>query len=318
MRHRRILIRKSPWFDFFTASKHQCQGRPTRAWNESKIHMPSALSAIVLAMLLGQTEPSAPTKADDEKKVAAARLLYMKKSATVYDIRLGEEKKISMNVVPEPALRWNNPVSSVPDGALFLWVGPNGRPELAAQVFIAAGTKDLWLHEFQSLSTDSFTVMRGEDAAWQPRKAGIEMKPLKDAAEPADTPVRRLIQMRKIAQDFAADDDFEGKSRWELRLLTKPLQRYGKPDSKILDGALFVFAHGTDPEVFLMLEAQTTEGVSRWHYGLAPMTAYAVKASYKGESIWSRAEQKAAFQSGRALLYSQVRPLTRLHSSFRS
>jgi len=257
--------------------------------------MSSVFATIMLAMLIGQTETPDPTNAVDEKEDAAARLQFMKTSATMYDISLEADKKHLLNLVPEPALRWNNPVSNVPDGALFLWVGPNGRPELAAQVFIAANTKDLWLHEFQSLSAGSFTVMRGKEAQWQPRRPGMEMKPLKNAPEPADTLVRRLTQMRTIAQDFAADDDFEGKSRWELRLLTKPLQRYGKLDSEILDGALFAFAHGTDPEVILMLEAQTSQGASRWHYGLAPMTAYAVKASYKGTPIWSQASKKPPF-----------------------
>jgi hypothetical protein len=37
----------------------------------------------------------------------------------------------------------------------------------------------------------------------------------------AETAVKRLAQMRTIAKDFEAADDFEGKSRWELRLLAK-------------------------------------------------------------------------------------------------
>ena len=257
--------------------------------------MATLISAVLLATLAGQTHSPAPSQTDDEKQDSAARLQYMKQSAAVYEIRLGNEKKAQLKLLPEPVLRWNNPVSGVPDGSLVLWVGPDNRPELAAQVFIAAGTKDLWLHEFQSLSLDSLTVLRDGAAQWQPRKPGIKLTMIEDAPPPPETSVQRLAQMRTIAKDFEAADDFEGKSRWELRLLAKPLQRYGKPNSDILDGALFTFAHGTDPEVFLMLEARSSGGKYRWHYGLAPMTAYAVRVSYKGKVLWNRPEQKPPF-----------------------
>lgn len=257
--------------------------------------MATLLSAILLVTSTGQTQAPVSAKVDDEKEAAAARLQYMKQSAAVYDIHLGADKTVQLKLLPEPVLRWNNPVSSVPDGTLFVWVGPDGRPELAAQVFIAAGSKDLWLHEFQSLSLDTFTVVRDGVSRWHPRKPGMELKIVENAPAPAETAVQRLAQMRTIAKDFAASDDFEGKSRWELRLLPKPLARYGKPGSDILDGALFVFGHGTDPEVFLALEARSSEGKERWHYGLAGMTAYVLKASYKGEAVWNRPEQKPPF-----------------------
>jgi hypothetical protein len=257
--------------------------------------MVTVAAAFLLVALAGQTQAPAASPSDDDKEAAAARLQYMKKSAAVYEIRKGDEKKTPLKLLPEPVLRWNNPVSKVPDGTLVLWVGPDDRPEVAAQVFIAANTKDLWLHEFQSLSLGSFTVLRDGTDQWQPRRAGVKLTVIEDAPSPAETAARRLSQMRSIAKDFEGADDFEGKSRWELRLLATPLQRYGKPDSEILDGALFAFAHGTDPEVFLMLEARRSEGKYRWHYGLAPMTAYALRASYKGKDVWNRPEQKPPF-----------------------
>jgi hypothetical protein len=254
------------------------------------------MATILLAVtFIGQTAAFLQTAGDEEKEAAAARLRFMKESAAVYEISRGVDGKTGLKLLPDPVLRWNNPVSSVPDGSLFLWVGPDGRPEVAAQVFIAAGTKDLWLHEFQSLSLDSLAIVRDQEQPWHPRKPGMELKIVDDAPVPAETAVKRLAQMRKIAQDFEAADDFEGASRWELRLLSKPLQRYGRRDSEILDGALFAFAHGTDPEVFLALEARSVSGEYRWHYGLAPMTAYAVKASYKGQSVWNRPQQKPPF-----------------------
>jgi hypothetical protein len=94
--------------------------------------------------------------------------------------------------------------------------------------------------------------------------------------------------MRAIAEEYQAIDDFEAqKSRWELRLLTKPIARYSVAGKGIIDGALFAFAHGTDPEVFLLLEAQRTETGAEWRIGFAPMTAYAVEVSRKEKAVWS-------------------------------
>jgi hypothetical protein len=248
------------------------------------MHLTLALVAMLCA--------AGPT--DDPE--AAARLEFMKKSAAVYTIALDDKKKTELKLVPDPALRWNNPVSNVPDGVLFLWLGQDGRPELAAQVFIAAGTKDLWLHEFQSLALSPLKITRGgKESRWRPGKPGVEFHPVPDGPAVATTPVQRLAQMKAIAEGFSASDDFEGKSRWELRLLPKPLARYGKPKTEVTDGALFVFAHGTDPEVFLMVEAREVNGELKWHYALAGMTAYALKASHKGKEVWARPEQKAPF-----------------------
>jgi hypothetical protein len=255
----------------------------------------SAIFGIVLAAtVVSQTQASDQVPAEDDKAAAAERLDFMKRSAAVYKITLAE-KDSELKLVAEPVLRWTNPVSTVPDGVLFLWVGPEGRPEVAAQVFIAARTTDLWLHEFQSLSTESMTLARDNQVTWHPQKPGVELKMVENAPAPAESPVQRLGQMRAIAQDLEAADDFEGKSRWELRLLVKPLHRYGKPKTEILDGALFAFAHGTDPEVFLMVEARGAQGRYRWHYALAPMTAYAVKVSVKGKELWNAPHRQAPF-----------------------
>lgn len=254
----------------------------------------SAALMLIFLVALGQNEPPRQPAAE-EKAEAAARLEFMKQSASVYDVTVGE-KKTPLRLVAEPVLRWTNPVSNIPDGVLFLWIDAAGRPQVAAQVFIAAGTKDLWLHEFSSLSAEPFDVARDGSVPWHPRKPGLEMEPVADAPAPADSAVRRLTQMRNIALEFQASDDFEGKSRWELRLLSKPLHRWGKPGSQVLDGALFAFAHGTDPEVFVLVEARGSEGKYSYEYGLAPMTAYALKVSLKGREIWTAPYRKAPFQ----------------------
>ena len=271
---------------------------------QSEIHNPQWIGtdimrrAIALAAIAATSMGLANHAFADDEAEAAERLAFMKKSVTVYEVM--PHSPIARLTKPyivqsEPLLRWNNPVSSSPDGALFLWLDETGRPAIAAQAFIAGGTKDLWLHEFQSLSMFPFIMKRDSAVVWSPAKAGVAMKPLPDAPAPAPSKPLRMSQMRELARRFEAFDDFQGSSRWELRLLTTPLHRYGGEDHPAADGALFAFAHGTDPEVLLLLEARRNEEALAWHYGLAPMTGYALQVKDRGDLVWSAEHRKPPF-----------------------
>jgi hypothetical protein len=93
--------------------------------------------------------------------------------------------------------------------------------------------------------------------------------------------------MRALAQEFAAEDNFRRQSWQRLRMFPKPTVRYGKPSTDVIDGAIFCFALGTDPELFLMLEARAGNGGPEWHYAFAPITIYDLKGSYKGQVVWT-------------------------------
>ncbi len=235
----------------------------------------------------------APKPADDDKDEGApARLAYMKDSVTRYTVRPAEAGAAAFRLVPEPIFRLNNAVSGVKDGAIFLWLDELNRPEAAVQVFrIPNGW---WLHEFTSLSTGPFVAETDSARTWHPSRPGLEFKPIPDAPKPASTAEQRLRQMRAMAREFAAEDEFEGKDWNALRLLPTPLLRYGKAGAKVEDGALFSFVLGTDPEVFLMLEARPGRAGLEWQYAFAPMTSYAVKGSWKGKDAWSLPWRKDA------------------------
>lgn len=73
----------------------------------------------------------------------------------------------------------------------------------------------------------------------------------------------------------------------DLRTLTQPVFRYQGTKDPAVDGALFPFTIGTDPEAFLLIESRTVDGKPRWHYALCRMTGAAVRASYRGKEVWS-------------------------------
>ena len=126
----------------------------------------------------------------------------------------------------------------------------------------------------------------GPVTLWRP-KPGLEFRPVPEAPARGN-PREALRQLPAMAEEFTATDDFLGKGWSQLRLLPKPWLRYGKAGSGVDDGALFAFAIGTDPEVFLMIESRPDpSGVLRWEYALAPMTSFEVKAFWKGNQVWT-------------------------------
>ncbi len=235
---------------------------------------PALATTLALALL-------AQTKDDD----APARLAYMKESVASLNVRPAGPASAPLKHQAEPIFRLNNAVSGVKDGGIFLWLDEVGQPEAAIQVFLVPS--GLWIHEFTSLATAPLVAESGSVATWHPARPGVDFKPVPDAPKPAESAEGRLRQLRALAQDFAADDHFESKAWNPLRLLPKPLLRYGKPGSAVEDGALFAFVLGTDPEVFLMVEARAGKAGLEWQYAFAPITCYQVKATWKGKAAWS-------------------------------
>jgi hypothetical protein len=218
------------------------------------------------------------------------RLKFMKDSVRIYDLTLGDGRATALSLQEKPVFRLGKQYAEdLQDGAIFLWTGEYGRPSAAIQVFLiknASEPQGLWIHEFTSLAPTTLKAVRSGQSWWAPRTPGLEFKPLPGAPKPAESLTQRARQMRALAEGFRASDNFGGKGWSELRLLPTPIARYGESGTKLVDGALFAFVLGTDPEVFLLLEARPGKQGLEWEYALAPMTVFAVKGSYQGKAVW--------------------------------
>ena len=248
------------------------------------------------------TRPAAPAGAEDRPAESAseapARLAIMRRSLAVLNVHPIDDEGVSFRLQPEPIFRFTNPVGSSVDGAIFFWLGENDRPEAAVQVSLSR-LDGRWFQEFVSLSPVPL-IAESSDAAmadWTPSR-GVELKPVPGAPRPAETAEQRLRQMRSLVEDFAAQDNFQDQSWQRLRLLAKPLARYGKPGTNLLDGAFYAFVIGTDPEVCVMLEARTGEDGPEWQYAFGPMSTYALKGSWKGQEVWSLPRRKRSVDKG--------------------
>ena len=122
---------------------------------------------------------------------------------------------------------------------------------------------------------------------WHPDKAGIELRSFPDAPRPEDSPVKRLSQMKELSRRFACRLTAEGRKGEELRLLPRPIFRYETDHRDLVDGALFAYVQGTDPEVILMLEAVRQDGEFAWRYAFTRRSMLALEADLDGERVWA-------------------------------
>jgi hypothetical protein len=239
------------------------------------------ITLTLVLLLLGQAGPSSVERSDD----SAARLEFMKKSLMTFKVQSIDNRKAVYRLQAEPAIRFTNPVSGSKDGAIFFWFGEDDRPAVAVQVYLKR--EGIWLQEFSLLTTSPLVATSAEGLDWNPSRGGVEFKSVPDAPRPALAAEPRLRQMHALAQEFVAEDFIWPKTWQPLRLLSKPLVRYGKPGTDVIDGAIFSFVLTTDPEVYLMVEARAGKGGPEWQYTFAPMTTRAVKCSRKGQEVWS-------------------------------
>lgn len=251
-------------------------------------------TAIYAALWVGALAAAEDSSGNSEAE-RKERLELMKEQAGEYTAVLDSSRPVTLDLHEEPLLRFSNPVGGVPDGIVVMWK-EGVRPAIFAQVFqIKSGD---WLHECQSIASTGLTMQAGDMVRWRPKASEGEFRPLAGAPVAAGSPVRRLAQLKSLAARFTAADDFKISStdkettRHELRLLPTPVYRYDDEAAGIRDGAVFAFVHGTDPEVFLILESRSSaDGNDSWHYALAPMTCWGVEARLDGKEVWSTPER---------------------------
>jgi len=258
----------------------------------------AALAAFGISDFLHADEPQVPkteVQAEDAAKAAEqamrkARVDFLSGAIKHFEVHVGKDQ-VESKLHPQPLQVWNNPVSGTRIGILAMYTR-NDRPDVMAQFSFTS--PDAVINEFHNFYGNELTMKRGDRTVWTPEGSSTEWKPLKEVDPGATTPERRLVQMRRLAEKFVVEDNFgwDKKELTQLRLLTTPVYRYGNPKDEVVDGAVFVFAQGTDPEAVLMLECFRDGEELKWRYGFGPMSIYALTAKLGEEVVWEIPERK--------------------------
>jgi hypothetical protein len=212
------------------------------------------------------------------------------KEVEAYSLAVESAPEKALELKKGPVFEWINPARSAQQGTVFLWLR-DGRPAALACIFSSThpqfpGRKID--HELHALDPEKLLVKRDAYNQWKPQ-AGFARAELPDAEAPAATRGARLLQMRRLAQDFTGHTVDRDGQRWELRLLPAPLYRYPSAKSGVVDGTLFALmsSAGTDPEVLLLLEAREQSGKLRWEYACGRFSDLELRVLRKGKEVYA-------------------------------
>jgi hypothetical protein len=254
----------------------------------TKLHLTWGAFLLAAAVLSAQAQPpDGEPPAGDTETAKKERLAFLHETFATYSLAAPGEGAPPFAQSDGPLVRYSNPVrNAFSDAAVFLWLDDT-RPRAAASISIR-GNRSVG-REFSSLSSEPLECRGEAGERWSPKSAGLAEQDLPNAPTPDATDKLRLVQMRRLARRFRfVMKETATTDQTELRLMSQPIYRFAADKAGIIDGALFAFAEGTDPEALLLLEAVRGAGESlAWRYTLARMTSRPIEAEVDDRPIWS-------------------------------
>ena len=243
------------------------------------------VAALIAAEPTGVADEAAQVQAE-AVEVAA----YARQQAASWELFLEGPKRTKVELRSEPVLRWSNPEVGRVYGSVFLWTA-GGRPVAAGSVYRWFAPLTDRTGELVTLTPDALSAEKNGRKLWNPKAGLVDFKPIPGAPAPDRGTKSRLPQIRNLARDFApelADTRVtaEGTPK-QLRLLDQPIFKYGPAAGGLLEGAVFAFAVGTDPEALLLIEARQSDVGRQWYYVLARMNRDGMRVRHKDQEIWS-------------------------------
>jgi len=244
-----------------------------------------------LLVALIAVDPQAKTDGISQDQADAAEVAeYARRQSASWELYFEGPQRTKLELRAEPLLRWSNPEAGRVYGSVFLWTA-DGRPA-------AVGTVYKWFTpltdrtgELVTLSPRAITAEANGRKLWSPAAGQIEFKPIPGAPVPEAGSRSRLPLIRSLAREFSPElTDTRvtaGGTAKQLRLLDQPIYKYGRGTDGLLEGALFAFAVGTDPEALLVIEARDAGDGRQWVYALARMNRDGLRVRHKDKEVWS-------------------------------
>lgn len=239
---------------------------------------------LFLLMISGPLIADDVPETEQEKQARAKEVLDHMQNITVE--RIGGNTRQPVALIDHALLTYSDPARANDHGTVWAW-GREGRPLAIVEVFRPSGQQQ-WVHAITLSSTDLIVAATSDGRQWSPKSTSIKFEKIPMVVKPSAREVSRLAQMKELARRFEACEYWDpDNSRFELRLLVQPIHRYRDPDKKIIDGAVFLLAHGTNPEIVMLMEAQgDTVETSEWHFAMTRLGSAELHASFDGKEVW--------------------------------
>jgi hypothetical protein len=252
--------------------------------NRRKIALVVIAAASCIHPLLAQESPGEAPPATNKapKEPTTLRELI---DATVDEIQVFADAEAAEPARALVVMRWANNARGSEDGTTALFVH-EGRPLAVACFYPWEGQLG---HDFSATCRQRIVARRDGTVIWQPQEPGIKFAEIPDAPPPAKGPAQRLRQMKSLAEQFSSTMlgwKADSTDREELRLLPRPLYRYEPTSGPLVDGAMFAFVMGTDPESLLLIEAVKQGDAAQWQYAFVRRTSGELEGRHRGKVVW--------------------------------
>ena len=249
------------------------------------MRLKAAFALLLVATALRAQEPAdSPTEKDRE-----TRLKQAEAHVGALDVRRADGGD-EVARIDKPLLVFGDSTRNNGDGTLWGW-GRAGRPLAVIETYrnTAAGSpraSALTLTSTDKVVLKTLFVVQ----EWRPAKTQIAPTVLPSADAPNEREAVRLRQLKEQARRFTAHEFWDpDNSRFELRLLVQPVHRYRDEKAKLWDGAMFVLAHGTNPEVLVLIEALGDSlDKARWHCSFARLGSAELHVEIDGREAWKQ------------------------------
>lgn len=238
-------------------------------------------------------EPSSDGRRDERTE----RLMEMRRRAEEIKLeRTVGQRHEQVDLVERPVLRFADVPRGCQDATVWVW-GRQGRPAALMSLELYPNTPD-WGYGLTSLCDGPIVADCGRGTRWATTKPGFQPLTFPEAPEPADTAPKRLRQIKELSHRFAAHEFWDpDNQRSELRLLTQPVHQYDDAQAGILDGALFIISHGTNPEIVLAIEAvrDNDRSFATWRYALMRLSHAELRVRLDDREVWRQPRLEGRF-----------------------
>jgi hypothetical protein len=231
-----------------------------------------------------KTEPGAGTKADEQPRREAEQVVRG------IDLQiLSDDKWTKVERIEMPLLFYEEPTRNNDRGSVWGW-GRKGRPVALLELFRGAVNRTSWTFAICNTSGGRLRARRADAPWWRENDSASELKDIPGAPAPAADALLRQRQMKLLAEKFTAHEFWDpDNTRYELRLLKRPLHTYRDEAGGVLDGGLFTLANGTNPEVMLFIEARvdpTNSSKAVWQYTVGRLAHAELHLEYDGKEVF--------------------------------
>jgi hypothetical protein len=173
-----------------------------------------------------------------------------------------------------PLFRYSDPRRDILDAALWGFA-EQGRPAaLMKTEFYEVNGRRHWVYCIATLSDHLIEAKWTDGARFDSSEPGLSMQRVPNGPPPGATPAARLLQFKRLTKRFSARIQNGLDNRDQMRLMPTPICRYEGGQPGLIEGAVFGYTMGTNPDVLLVLELhRVKDGDNEWRCGAAGMTS---------------------------------------------